>query len=67
MTMPLAESADDADFCLSEEEAAIIEQGLAELHAGDKGITQEEFHMEMLTMINFIRQQKMELGLHYEY
>lgn len=54
--LTLAEAADYADLSLSEEEVAVVEQGLAELHAGDKGISQEEFHAEMLATLARLKQ-----------
>ncbi len=54
--LTLAELADYADLSLSTEEVAVVEQGLAELHAGDKGISQEDFHAEMLATLARLKQ-----------
>lgn len=58
--LTLAESEDYADLSLSEEEIAVVEEGLADLHVGDKGISMEEFHREMMTTIAHLKPQKAE-------
>ena len=58
--LTLAEWQDYEDSSLSEETIAVIEEGLADLHAGDKGISMEEFQAEMLTTIAHLKSEKVE-------
>ncbi len=56
--LTLAVSEDYADTSLSEEEAVVINEGLAELAAGDKGISQDEFHSHMMNTLSRLQRQK---------
>ena len=58
--LTLAEWQDSEDWSLSEETIAVIEEGLADLHAGDKGMSMEEFQAEMLTTIAHLKSEKVE-------
>lgn len=58
--LTLSEWEDYDDLSLSEEEIAIVNQGLDELRAGDKGISLEEFHEEMMATLSHIKRQEME-------
>ena len=60
--LTLAEAEDYNDTSLSEEEIVIINEGLAELHAGDKGVSLEEFHAGMMTTIAQLKSQKLEVA-----
>ena len=60
--MTLAESEDYFDISLSEEEIASVEQGLAELHAGEKGISLEEFDAEMKATIARLKQKELKVA-----
>ncbi len=52
----------DDEYSLTVEEIASVQEGLAELHAGDKGILLEDFHAEMMTKMERLKQQKMEVA-----
>lgn len=56
--LTLAEWEDYTGLSLSEETIAVIEEGLTDLHAGDKGISMEEFHAEMMTTIAHLKPKK---------
>ena len=56
--LTLAEWEDYADLSVSDEEAGVIEQGLAELAGGDKGISQEEFDSQMTSVLARLRHRK---------
>lgn len=58
--LTLAEADIQGGYELSEEEITIINEGLAELHAGDKGISLEEFHAEMMATIAHLKQKELE-------
>ena len=50
--LSLCEADADEDYSLSAEDIESIQQGLEELHAGDKGISLEEVHSKMMTAIS---------------
>ncbi len=52
----LLETETDDHYSLSVEEIASVQQGLAELEAGDKGISLEEFKAEMEAEIALLKQ-----------
>lgn len=54
--LTLAEFGDDLDLSLSEEEISSVQEGLAEIEAGDKGVSLEEFHTEMMATLARIKQ-----------
>ena len=45
--LTLSEFEDDLDLSLSEEEILSVQQGIAEIEAGDKGVSLEEFGEHM--------------------
>ena len=45
-----------------EEEVAIIQQGLAELHAGDKGMLLEDYRAEVMAEYRRHKQQSLEVA-----
>lgn len=47
----LAEADTDDDYSLSPEDIESIQQGIADLAAGDRGISLEEFHAEMMATL----------------
>ena len=57
----LLEADTDNDYSLSVEEIASVQQGLADIKAGDKGISLEEFKAEMEAKIA-LRKQKVEVA-----
>lgn len=59
--LTLDEWQDYSDLSLSEETIAVVEEGLADLHAGDKGISMEEFRAEMMTTIAHLKPHKAEV------
>jgi len=58
----LCEADGDEDYSLSAEDIESIQQGLDEFHAGDKGISLEEFHAGMMTTIARLKQQELEIA-----
>jgi len=60
--LTLDEWQDYADLSLSEETIAVIEEGLADLHAGDRGLSMEEFRAEMMTTIAHLQAHKAEVA-----
>jgi len=56
--LTLAEWADYADFALSEETIAIIEEGVADFRAGDRGISMDEFQAEIMVTLAHLTSQK---------
>ncbi len=60
--LALAEWADYADFSLSEETIAVIEEGIAEFRAGDRGISMEEFQADMMVTLVHLTSQKSEVA-----
>ncbi len=52
----LLEADTDDDYSLSVEEIASVQQGLADIEAGDKGISLEEFKAEMEAKIALLKQ-----------
>lgn len=57
----LLEADTDEDYSLSVEEIAGVQQGLAGIEAGDKGISLEEFKAEMEARIA-LREQKVKVA-----
>jgi len=56
--LTLAEWDDFADFSLSEETIAVIEEGVADFRAGDRGVSMEEFQAEMMVTLASLTSQK---------
>lgn len=54
----LAEFDGELDFSLSEEEISSVQEGLAEIEAGDKGISLEEFDRNMAETIASLKRKK---------
>lgn len=51
----LAEYDGELDFSLSEEEISSVQEGLAEIEAGDKGVSMKEFHTEMMATLSRLK------------
>ena len=56
--LTLAEWQDYEDLSLSEETIAVIEEGIADFRASDRGVSMEEFQAEMLTTIAHLKSEK---------
>ncbi len=56
--LTLAEWEPDIDLSLSAEDVAIIEEGIAEFEAGDRGISLEEFDGHMAETIARLKRKK---------
>lgn len=61
--LTLDEWQDYADLSLSEETIAVIEEGLADFHAGDRGLSMEEFRAEMMTTIAHLKPRQAEAAI----
>ncbi len=59
--LTLSEFEDELDFSLSEEEILSVQEGLAEIEAGDKGVSMKEFHVEMMATLAHIKQSKAQI------
>ncbi len=57
----LLETNVDDEYSLTVEEIASVQEGLAELHAGDKGMLLEDFRTEMTKKMERTKQQAMEV------
>ncbi len=56
--LTLAEFGDDLDLSLSEEEISSVQEGLAEIEAGDNGVSLEEFDRHMAETIASLKREK---------
>lgn len=59
--LTLAEWEPDLDLSLSAEEVDIIEEGIAEFEAGDRGVSLEEFDEHMRATLARLRHEKASL------
>ncbi len=58
----LLETNVDDEYSMTVEEIASVQEGLAELHAGDKGMLLEDFRAEMTAKMERMKQQTMEVA-----
>ena len=56
------EAETDTEYSLTAEEIASVQKGLAELHAGGKGIPLEDFRAEMTAKMERMKQQPQEVA-----